>query len=233
MNFELSWHRGALVSPHGDTDGQDADRAAWHEALGFAFDWKIDGGGENFAADVTVHGVGPAVLAVSRCSGVSLTRPPSSIERDSLDYFLVQLYRAGTAIGFTNQSPLSIAEGDISIIDLSRPISLTLDAASIITLLLPRNLIEQLVDNPEALHGQILPNGTEANGQLSAQLLALEANATSPTPRPSTSRLRQVVLALADCQHEAVGAESPQSEDWLQLNLSRLVMTDGMAKIVT
>lgn len=135
--------------------------AIWHESVSVMFQAsRADEEALPFAAEVGVFHLGDLLFSRTAFGAQRFLRTPRMLRRDGLDHFLIQLYRSGGYRGEADGHPVALAAGEISIIDLARPLDTQASVSDTVSLVAPRHLLDALLPN-ENLHGLVL-RGTAA-----------------------------------------------------------------------
>ncbi|WP_051278340.1 helix-turn-helix domain-containing protein [Solimonas flava] len=128
---------------------------AWHDAAAVIFDTDRETPRRGFAAAITAYHAGEFVISDTRFGAQRFERPLRKLRADGLDHFLIQLYRRGGYAGRSGDDTLQVRPGELSVLDLSRPISTRASSAETVSLVIPRRLLEGCVD-VDTLHGSVL-----------------------------------------------------------------------------
>lgn len=126
----------------------------------------------DFRASLSTYFLGPALLFAADLRGTTYTfsRDPARIARSGLDLIHVQLTLDGGDLRTTNGETVPVEAGDISILDLSRPMHSVTRHCRNLTLALPRHLLFAREAQNDALHGLLL-KGTTSTARLIASHL--------------------------------------------------------------
>jgi AraC-like DNA-binding protein len=158
----------------------DADRAA-------QFRWS----------SATTH-LGPAVVGWTQSSGHSCERTAAQVGRMGLDHIVVLLRRSGLAHLETDAGSAVTGGGDLTFVDLSRPMRATTPEVDTVSFGFSRAAIALLVRDVDALHGLVLRPDT-ALGRLAAshvEALAREAPHLAPADAAAVSEASIALLAV-------------------------------------
>jgi len=75
---------------------------------------------------------------------------------EGADHLLVQLYLSGGYVGYNGDREMQVRRGDISLIDLGRPLETRAVASNCLSLVVPRELMFSLLDPARLSHGRVL-----------------------------------------------------------------------------
>lgn len=135
--------------------------AIWHESVSVMFDASRAGERDQpFEAQVDVFHLDDLLFSRTAFGAQRFLRTPRMLRRDGLDHFLIQLYRSGGYRGEADGRPVTLAAGEISIIDLSKPLDTHASVSDTVSLVAPRHLLDSLLPG-DYLHGLVL-RGTAA-----------------------------------------------------------------------
>lgn len=158
------------ADPHGDlpfvqfsTAGLSAADAfaVWRDSVSVIFDSTLEADdAKSFHAEMGVFHLGDLLFGRTSLGMQRFARTPRMIRRDGLDHFLVQIYSKGGYRGDADGEPIDLHAGEISVLDLAKPLSSKADAADTLSLMIPRNMLDPLLIT-DALHGSVL-RGTPA-----------------------------------------------------------------------
>ncbi|MDH7942545.1 helix-turn-helix domain-containing protein [Pseudohongiella sp. SYSU M77423] len=132
---------------------------AWRDSAGFIFDTNPLQAPEKkpFFAELESYNYGSIVTSVCNTVSSSWRRSPLDAARNGVDHFLVQFYVRGSGEYTTDSRGLTrFKPGDIYITDATRSLLTHTEDLQNFTLWIPRNLLEPLVTDPDALHGMLL-----------------------------------------------------------------------------
>lgn len=127
--------------------------AAWRESISVIFAAERDGRDEaTFHADLSAHHLGDLLFSRTALSAQRFVRTPAMIRRDGLDHFLIQVYRSGGYTGMAGERAIRLAAGQVSVLDLAKPMTTDACESETLSLLVPRPLLDALLPT-DALHG--------------------------------------------------------------------------------
>jgi AraC-like DNA-binding protein len=136
------------------TSGQSGFEA-YHDLYAMVADAvRLD---ETFAVEVTAERLGEMILFDRKMRGVAHVRPHRRVLRNGFDHFTAQLVLDGALAVGTPEGGRIVRPGECALIDMSRPMETRASRARVITLSVPRDVIEAAVSEPGRLHGAVLP----------------------------------------------------------------------------
>ncbi|MGH8447497.1 MAG: helix-turn-helix domain-containing protein, partial [Solimonas sp.] len=128
----------------------------WNDAISVVFDTSPPARGiGRFTAAVTAWHAGNFVVSDTRFGAQRFERPLRKLRRDGLDHVLLQLYCRGGYAGTAERQPLRVGPGDVSVLDMTRPVSTVAARSDTVSLVIPRRTLDGLV-NVDGLHGMVL-----------------------------------------------------------------------------
>ena len=133
---------------------------AWNEAIGVIFDTRprksVE---EGFFAAVDAAFVGD--VGIGRLCGTAqdFDRSRYKIARDGMDGYLLQFYLSGRSASRGGSNSEVAGEGDLYVIDMAQPLATTTTDHDQITLVVPRRLLSNRLESPDASHMRIIPAG--------------------------------------------------------------------------
>jgi AraC-like DNA-binding protein len=146
--------------------------AKWRDALGDVFEVRATPSEISaFRGGIDVHASARYLLSASRHSPLSFIRRSAS---DAQERFAICLLINGSVTGLAGDGPMQADRGDVTFVDLSRPLAMRQSAAEGIvegvTLWTARDRILPLVSNENAMHGLVLKAESPAGAVIGATL---------------------------------------------------------------
>jgi AraC-like DNA-binding protein len=175
----------------GETMDANANIAAWREAVATLFEVDELAAGEPgpFRADLQSYALGPVLFGLSRASGQRFLRTAETVARSGVDHIVVQLYVKGGYDGVAGALPIRVRPGDICVLDLAQTLETRATAFENFNLVIPRPMIDRRLQQPDALHGLVLP----ADGVLTRLLARHFAALFDCAPRMTFDECQAVV----------------------------------------
>ena len=92
-----------------------------------------------------------------------MVRSPQTIARSGTDHFHLQFYRNNGFVMTVDGAERLVDAGQISMLDLSRPVTLRTDGVDNMSVMISRDMLLPLIADPNDVHGLVLPHDSEAN----------------------------------------------------------------------
>jgi len=170
---------------------------AWRDVVSVIFDVALPSPQalDEFKLQFTAWHPGP--LLIGRCISdpQHFRRAGSTIAKGGVDHYLVQLYLEGGYEGDADGRPMKVEAGDISVLDLARPMHSVATAFDNISVVLPRMLVAPLLKTPDDVHG-IVVSGRTGGGMILADHLVSLANRMGAMQGGDMSVLASGTVAL-------------------------------------
>lgn len=167
----------------------------WHDAISVVFAASRDAPPDApFQAEVEAFNCGDLLFTRFAFGAQRFARTPRMARRDGMDHFILHLYRSGGYHGEVGARPLALNAGEISLLDLTKPLATQAQDSDTLALLIPRHLLEPLLPT-DALHGHAL-RGTAA-ALYCDHLLALQRRLPTLSASDAPIVVRAVVELLA------------------------------------
>jgi AraC-like DNA-binding protein len=116
-----------------------------------------------YSMDFEMFDFGPIKLAMATAPASIMVRSPQTIARTGTDHFHVQFYRRNGFVMTIDGAEQRVAEGQIAMFDMSRPITLHTDGVDNLSVMISRDLLSPLIADPADVHGLVLRHDSEAN----------------------------------------------------------------------
>jgi hypothetical protein len=146
---------------------------------------------EGFPVEALAYHLGDLILTRTRFEAQRFVRTKPRARTDMLDHYLVQFYNEGGYRGELDGESIEIRAGSVSVLDLARTTETRASAAECVSLIVPRDVMHQLVPRTINLHGAVLDSG---NGRLfSTYLFSLLRQL------PTTKESQAPYIAHATC----------------------------------
>lgn len=181
---------------------KEGDRfAAWRESIGVIFDVEPAGAKvpPTFSASVRAFNLGDLLVSRVDFTGQRFSRRTARISSDGIDHYLVQLYDVGGFSGATNKSDLNVRSGDVQILDLGQPHNSSARTSSTIAIIIPRDLLNEMLPSRGGLHGLVLPGNHGAGGVLSDFMKSLFSRLPSVEASEAATVARATAEVVAAC----------------------------------
>lgn len=141
--------------------------------------WELPEPGDHadFSARIEADHFGAMYLSGAVAPRSALLRPREVIAASGLDDIMTMVYLHNDYTCDVDGRLLAIRQGDVLVLDLTRPFAIQAPAISNLSLTIRRDLVLPLVERIEILHGLVLRRGTGMVDLLSSHLLALRSEA--------------------------------------------------------
>lgn len=198
-----------------------ADRFdVWRQSIAVVFDVEplADAPRDDFNSSVTGFHLGDLLVGTVEADAQRYLRAPRG---GQVDHYLVQSYLSGGYQADVGAGSISVDPGQISIIDLARPLDSVASAAHIVNLVIPRNLMDEVLPVGTDLHGLVLADG---RGSFLADYLAsLMRNLPALTlaDAPRVSRVTRDMIAACLAPTAAAQERARQQIDGVLLKRAR------------
>lgn len=134
----------------------------WRESIAVVFDVeRLSDADMTFEASVNAFQLGDLVVTDARLGRQRYVRSPERLRRDGMDHFVLNLYRTGGWSAQTLRGEFEGKPGQVSVLDLSCELISDEPKSDLVTLFVPRSLLEERLPNLGALHGSA-PTGPYA-----------------------------------------------------------------------
>lgn len=165
---------------------------------------------EGFVAEAQAFHLGDLILARTRFEAQRFVRTEEQVRSDKLDHYLVQFYNEGGYVGELDGRPIEIKAGTVSILDLTRTTITRASSAECVSLVVPRDVMHDLLPRAVNLHGAVLDAG---NGRLlSSYLVSLLRQLPTTEQSQAPHIARATCSLLAACLLPTVNRLSAKSD---------------------
>lgn len=152
---------------------------------------------ERFEWQTDLRQLGPAAFSRARVSDHVSVRTPSLSAKTGLDHIIAYYRKSGSGHTRTDDDPVKTTPGDITFMDLSRPMR-TVGSIDTICMGFPRSMLDPLVRDVDGLHGRVLSQTTPLGRLAAAHLdsLAAEIGHMNPTEARIAAEATAALLAV-------------------------------------
>lgn len=181
--------------------------ALWREAMASTHDARLpdESDATRFSAYARGWNLGSALVIETRATAQILSRTTAAIRIDQVDHYIIRLQRGGRWRGEANGRRVDATTGRVMVLDMARTTSARGTAIENISVLLPRDAVDQLV-RPFDMHGHVLHGGT---AMLLRNHLVSLVETLPYIPRARASDVAQATLSLvAACLAPSQEAEA-------------------------
>ncbi len=129
---------------------------------------------EGFEARMDLYNPGPVVWSLGWNRPYRCTRSRRLIAANGLDHLLVQLVLSGRTRALAGGREMRPGPGDLAIVDMAHPWESDEGESEVLSLTLPRSLVEDELGPGVDLHGMVFGGGNAAGQILAEYLLAVQ-----------------------------------------------------------
>lgn len=128
----------------------------WRDSISVVFDVEraSQDADTPFEASVEAFQFSEMVVAHARLGKQRYVRSPARVRRDGMDHFVLNFYRTGGWRAQTPQGDFVGSAGMVSVLDLASELISDEPESDLVTLFLPRSLLEDRLPELGALHGR-------------------------------------------------------------------------------
>ena len=214
-----------LASPDDDPFG------LYHDHIRPLYDVELPAEAEGFTADMTAYHLGGMLVGTSAFSEHVLSRSKRKIVRTDMDHVLVQLHQAGGLTADADGNAMLVRAGDVSLMDLGRPLEGLAAASRTIDVILPRSLLPALTKAPHAPHGAVLRGDGLMGGVLGDFLSSMARRLDSASSQDAALLTRAAADLITTCfQSEAVMARAQDGLNIAALERARRYIDANLSK---
>ncbi|MGX7707149.1 helix-turn-helix domain-containing protein [Methylobacterium sp. Gmos1] len=168
----------------------------WHDLVQPLFRVAIaDEDRSAFRAEMQAMPVADALLTACTARAQSFERDWGDVRGSGWDHVVIQLYVAGGFEGLCGDRAVSVAAGDITVLDLNRTLHTRASDFSNLTLILPRDRLPLAGTND--LHGRSIGRGSALAAVIESHLRSLAQHAASLSPREAGAALDALCLLMS------------------------------------
>lgn len=153
--------------------------AVWRESVLPLFDSFREEAQEVFRARVESFNLNTMFFGLSAFSSLRFRREKNHRFDEGADHLLVQLYLAGGYRGYNGSKEVEVTPGDISLLDLGRPLETKAFASNALSLIIPRDLLFSFITPQQLCYGAVIRAATPMGNILASHLLTTWRNLPS------------------------------------------------------
>ena len=174
---------------------------AWRDLVSVVFDIAAPGpqAVAGFSCCMRAWHPGPLLISRARSSAQHFRRAGPAIARGGIDHYLVQPNLSGGFSGNADGREIAVRPGDISVLDLVRPMYSSASGSDSISLLIPRVLLAPMLKAPDDVHGAVLSGETGCGMILGDHMQSLVARIPAMSMPDCASLLAGTVALIAGC----------------------------------
>ncbi len=171
----------------------------WRDAVLPLFDCAPVNREAAFQATLEGYDVQQTVISICTFSELRFRRRDHHVYDEGADHLLVQIYLDGGYVGENGLSPVRVDPGDICLLDLARPLATHARPSRVLTVVMPRSLLQSVAPRHNWTPGAVLRAGTPMANILGHHLWTVWRNLphASLTDTAAINRLVAGVVAGA------------------------------------
>jgi AraC-like DNA-binding protein len=162
---------------------------------------------EPFKASIDSYQVGDLMLTDCRSDAITMERSLARISTDNIRNYAFHLFLEGGVTAITHgyrgdrreQSHVRSAAGPVASIlalDMDQPVSMRRDACRMLTLFVPRTLVDALLPDAESIHGRVFTDRSAQTLLLIDHMAALNQNLPAMSAMQADSAMRIAMTLL-------------------------------------
>ena len=209
----------------------------WRDAVLPLFDC-IPENRDAFAATLDGYDLAHTFISVCTFTGLRFRRAARHPYDGGADHLLVQIYLEGGYVGENGLQPVRVEPGDICLLDLAKPLSTQALPSRVLTVVMPRELLQAVAPRLKWTPGAVLRAGSPMGNILGHHLRTVWENLRGASVGDSAAINRIVASAVAgafateaDRVGTAVGPEGPATleaiHDYILRHLDSPNLTPG------
>lgn len=190
-----------------DDCGTEDRYSVWRESIACIFDVDVDRDTrrEAFTAEIDAKNLGTLLVGQTRTVAQSWQRTASTIARDGMDHYMIQIYRQGRVRWSEGTQDHELAENDLIVYDLSREIATATTDMTNISLILPRGVLQDQIAAPDDQHMRVLSSREPMVALLRDHLVSLDRQAPRMTVQQGLEAGQVTTALTAACLNGAAG----------------------------
>jgi len=183
---------------------------AWRQSIGVIF--EVEPGGKEpppgFQASVRSYDLREILVSGTNFGAERFKRDLRKVSSDGIDHYMVQIYQSGSLVGSTKRNDMNVRPGDIQIVDLGQPHTSTVQNSSTINIVVPRDIMGEMLPARADLHGVVLQGDRGAGGLLADYMRSLFARLESVDAVEAPFIARATINMIAACFHPSADASA-------------------------
>lgn len=198
---------------------------AWRQSISVVFDVSplAHAGTEAFKASVEATHLGSLLVGDLHFGGQQFSRSRPRVVRDGMDHYLVQWYRRGGFVGQADDGQdLVVQAGDIVLFDLSRTQRTFARPSHVLSLVLPREVVDDALGSAGSWHGTVLRANSIFGGLLADHLASMHRRLPSVTMQDAPAVACATVQMIAACVDPSLRNLSHARDELNNVTLDRV-----------
>lgn len=153
-----------------------------------------------FRAGFESYLAGPLVLGGTSFEAHRYYRDEARVRRDALNHFHVTLHLSGRMAGRFGARDVLVGTGDVTLFDFARPMDVRSEAAELLVVAVPRDVLEGNLP-PGEHHGLVLRGDSGLGGLLADHMRSLAARLPLMTTDDAAAAASATTAMIAACFH--------------------------------
>lgn len=193
---------------------------AWRESIACIFDVDADKDvrSQDFSCSVSANMFGPVMLARTETLEQTWERSSLTIARDGMDHYMIQLYDKGSMQFDSGAGVTDFPVDGLVVFDLSRKLTCETNNFSNISLIVPREMMEDTLKSQEDQHARVLTSAEPMVALLRDHMLSLERQANCMTATQARE-IAPATIGLATACLNASVSKNPAQQSGVSLAL--------------
>ncbi|GHD52687.1 AraC family transcriptional regulator [Thalassobaculum fulvum] len=181
----------------------------WSDSISCIFDVDADRETrkDGFFASVDASMFGSVMLARTSTPRQRWSRAASTIARDGMDHYMIQLYESGSQKLSDGRAEAEQVAGDLAVYDLARPVTARTDVFTNLSLIIPRGLLAESLKMPDDQHIRTLSAADPTVALLRDHMISLKKLG----PRMTDAQAKAVVPATVALAATCLNASAPDT----------------------
>ncbi|WP_052065443.1 helix-turn-helix domain-containing protein [Thalassospira australica] len=162
----------------------------------------------NFKAEIESHLLGSLMLMEVTSLAQQWRRTPQQIARNDMDHYCVSIFKEGDLICEHSKGGNQLKKGGVVVFDLTQEFATKTSDLKVTTLIIPRPLIEDLVNHPDDHNMRFLDPKYPMTRIVHDNLLSLQRNMPNLYLGQAATIEKTLAMLVANCLNTAKGETS-------------------------
>jgi len=179
----------------------------WKESISCLFDVDApkEVRDEKFEAVLDAQLLDTLMIATTSSKPQLFDRTSLNIAQDGMDHYMIQLFEKGSLLDQTGNDDQSLGQNGLVIFDLAQPATVYTDDYQNISLIIPRHLIEGLLQAPDDQHMRILTMEDPVTCLLHDHMKSLAKHTKNIDAKRASELAPSVTAMAASCMNTTPG----------------------------
>lgn len=189
--------------------------ALWKESIACIFDVELDRDfpKEAFRGRVEASLFGELMLARATSSRQSWARAASTIARDCMDHYMIQLFVEGGMEAWHRRGSTSVQGGSLVVFDLAQEVSSRTPDFTNLSLIIPREAVADCLRQPDEQHMRCLPGQNPVVSLLIDHIAGLERMKHSVSAEQAREIASATTALVAACLNSSGANAAPAAQE--------------------